>query len=132
MQIKVCYKEVILVFISCFFRIYVNLWYTAIKDIGLFFFVCLLFSLTITGRNEAIIVEVICFEWHFYHLFWGFPSLDFSQLRKMMTALACNFMIAATNAWIGKWNRHAVAPSDKFFYAGAIFLIFVKKMQKMK
>ena len=33
-----------------------NLWYTAIKDI--FFFVCLFFLLTITGRNEAIIVEL--------------------------------------------------------------------------
>ena len=38
---------------SCFFRIYVNLWYTAIKDI--FFSVCLFFLLTITGRNEAIL-----------------------------------------------------------------------------
>ena len=38
---------------------------------GIFFFVCLFFPLTITGRNEAIIVEfkVISFEWHFYHLF---------------------------------------------------------------
>ena len=44
----------------------------------------------------------------------GFPSLDFSQLRKMMPALAINFMIAARNARRGrpKWNRHAVAPSD--------------------
>ena len=30
--------------------------------------------------------------------FWGFPSLDFLQLRKMMPALVFNFMIAATNA----------------------------------
>ena len=39
-----------------FFRIYSNLWYTAIKDI--FFFVCLFFLLTITARNKAIIVEL--------------------------------------------------------------------------
>ena len=39
-----------------FFRIYVNLWYTAIKDI--FFFVWLFFLLTITGKNEAIIAEL--------------------------------------------------------------------------
>ena len=44
----------------------------------------------------------------------------------MMPALAFNFMIAATNARIGKWNRHAVAPSYIFFLTGAIFLIFVK------
>ena len=49
-------KEVILVFFSCFFKIYVNLRDTVIKDI--FFFVCLFFLLTITGRNEAIIVEL--------------------------------------------------------------------------
>ena len=68
--------------------------------------------------------------WHFYHLFWGFPSLDFSQLRKMKPALAFNFMIAAsaTNAWIGKWNRHN---SNNFFYPGAI-LKNCKKIQKMK
>ena len=97
-------------------------WYTAIKDI--FFFVWLFFLFTIsmnsiTGKNEAIIVELkelglFFVEWHFYHLFWGLPSLDFSQLQKMMPALAFNFMIAATNAWRGKWNRHAVA-SDNFF-----------------
>ena len=51
----------------------------------------------------------------------------------MMEALAFNFIIAATNAWGGKWNRHAVAPSDNFCYTDrAIFLIFVKKMQKIK
>ena len=33
-----------------------NLSYTAIKDI--FFFVCLFFLLIMTGRNEAIIVEL--------------------------------------------------------------------------
>ena len=43
-----------------------------------------------------------------------------------MPALAFNFMTAATNAGIGKWNRHAVAPSDNFFHEGAIFNIFVK------
>ena len=36
-------------------------------------------------------------------------------------------MLAATNAWTGEWNRHAVASSDNFFYAGAILEIFVKK-----
>ena len=45
-------EEVILVFFSCFFKIYVNLWYIAIKDIFLFFL------LTITGGNEATIVEL--------------------------------------------------------------------------
>ena len=50
----------------------------------------------------------------------------------MMPALSFNFMIAATNAWLGKLNRHAVAPSDNFFYAGAIFLIFVKKIKNWK
>ena len=49
----------------------------------------------------------------------------------MMPALAFNFMIAATNAKIGKWNRHAVAPSDNFL-RGYHFLNFCKKMQKMK
>ena len=59
--------------------------------------------------------RVICFEWHFYHLFRGLSSLDFSQLRKMMPALAFNFMKAATNACQrGKWNRHAVAPDSLF------------------
>ena len=115
-----------------FFRIYVNLWDTVIKD--LFFIVCLFFLLTITGRNEAIIVELkefFCFEWHFYHLFWGFPSLDLLQLRKIMPALALNFMIAATNTWRGKWNRHAVAPSDNFF-THCHFYDFEKKCKKMK
>ena len=60
-----------------------------------------------------------------------FPSLDFMQITKI-PALTFNFMIAATKAWIGKWNRHAVAPSDNFFYTGAIFLIFVKKCKKWK
>ena len=31
-----------------------------------------------------IFIDIICFEWHFYHLFRGFTSLDFSQLRKMV------------------------------------------------
>ena len=66
------------------------------------------------------IKKVIFFEWHFYHLFRGFPSLDFSQLWKMVPALAFNSIIVATSAWSGKWNRHAVVPSANFFYAGAI------------
>ena len=83
-------------------------------------------------RHHCRIKRVICFEWHFYHLFWGLPSLDFSQLRKLMPALAFNFMIAATNAWRGKWNRHAVAPCDNFFRHVPFFLIFAKKCKKMK
>ena len=87
--------------------------------------------LTITGRNKAIIVEfkelfVLNDTFSFITCSGVFPSLDFSQLRKMMPTLAFSFMIAATTALIGKGNRHAVAPSDNFFYAGAIFLIFVK------
>ena len=54
-------------------------------------------------------------------------SLDFSQLWKMMPALAFNFMIATTNAWRGKWNRHAVAPSDNFLHL-CYFFNFCKKM----
>ena len=112
-----------------FFRIYVNLWYTAIKT----YFFCLfgLFAhyYWYKWSHHCRIKRVICFEWHFYHLLWGFPSLDFSQLRKMMAALAFNFMIAATNAWIGKWNRHAVAPPDNFFYKCAIFKKICKKMK---
>ena len=65
-------------------------------------FLCfLLFLLTTTDRNEAIIVElkVICFDCRLlYQFFRGFLSLDFLQLRKMMSALAFYFMIAATNA----------------------------------
>ena len=71
------------------------------------------------GRNEAIICRirsVICYEWHFCHLPWGFPSFDFFQLRKMMPVLAFNFIIVATNAWRGKWSRHSVAPFDIFLY----------------
>ena len=77
-------EKVILVFFknSFFSGFFVNLWDTVIKVI--FFFVSLFLLLTITGRNEAIINcrirRVICFEWHFYHMFWGFPLLDFSQL----------------------------------------------------
>ena len=49
-------EEVILVGVfPVFSRIYVNLWDTVIK--GIFYFVCLFFFLTITGRNEALIVE---------------------------------------------------------------------------
>ena len=57
-------------------------------------FVCL-FLPTFTGRNEAIIVELK-----------EFPSLDFSQLRKMVPALSLNYIIVATNACRDKWNRH--------------------------
>ena len=32
-----------------------------------------------------------------YQLFWGFPTLDFSQLRKKVPALTFNFIIVATN-----------------------------------
>ena len=63
---------------ACFFR------NTAIK--GIFFSVCWLFLLTITCINEAIIVELklsIVLN-RSYQLFWGFPSLDFSHLRKQV------------------------------------------------
>ena len=63
-------------------RIYVNLCYTAIKDT--FFFVCLFFLLTITGRDEAIIVELKSY------LFWiallspvlGVPIIRFLAIMK--------------------------------------------------
>ena len=45
------------VFSSCFFTMYMILSDTAIEDIDLFFSICLFFLHTITGRNEAIIVE---------------------------------------------------------------------------
>ena len=64
-------------------------------------------------RHYCRIEKVIFFEWHFYHLFRGFPSLDFSQLWKMVPALAFNSIIVAASAWRGKWNRHAVVHSDK-------------------
>ena len=47
----------------------------------------------------------------------------------MMLALAFNFMIAATNACIGKWNRHAVAPSDNFFTHVPFFFNFKRKQK---
>ena len=50
----------------------------------------------------------------------------------MVPALAFNYVIVATSAWRGKWNKNAVAPFDNFFYAGAIFFIFVKKSKKKK
>ena len=70
----------------------------------------------------------------FYHLLTvlGVPIIIFSQLRKMMPALTFNFIIAATNAWRGKWNRHALVPSDNFFTHFAIFFWFVRKCKKMK
>ena len=55
--------------------------------------------------SHCRIKSVTCFKWHFYHLFWGFPSLDFLQLEKMMPAFAFNFIIVATHAWRGKLNR---------------------------
>ena len=88
------FEEVILVFFSSFFQ---DLCEFVIHCNNLrhhfSLFVC---SFCSFGGNEAIIVELrfICFEWHFYHLFWGFLS----QLRKMMPALAFIFMIAAPNA----------------------------------
>ena len=62
----------------------------------------------------------------------GAPIIRFSQLRKIVPALALIPVIIAISAWRGKWNRHAVAPSDNFFYTGAIFLIFIKKCKKWK
>ena len=53
--------------------------------------------------------------------FSRFPSLDFSQLRKMVPALASNFVIVATSAWRGKWNKHAVAPFDNSFTEVSFF-----------
>ena len=50
----------------------------------------------------------------------------------MVPALAFNSIIVATSASRGKWNRHAVAPSDNFFTQVSFFLIFVKKCKKMK
>ena len=50
----------------------------------------------------------------------------------MIPALTFNFMISATNAWLDKWNRHAVALSDIYFYVVAIFLITLKKCKKWK
>ena len=109
-------EEVLLVFFSWFFRIYENLWYTAIKDI--FFFVCLSFLLTITGSNEAIIVELkelFLLNGPFITFSGGVFLLNFAQLRKMVPGLAFNSVIVATSAWWGNWNRHAVAPSDYCF-----------------
>ena len=72
--------------------IYVNLWDTAIKYI-----VCLFFLLTVTGINEAIIVDLKeLFVLNGIHPFRGFPSLDFSQLRKIVPALDFNSIIVAT------------------------------------
>ena len=64
--------------------------------LGLF----VLFCSSITCRNEAIIVELKAFFVLNGTLstFLGFPSLDFSQLQKMVPALAFNFIIVATNA----------------------------------
>ena len=111
-----------------------SLWNTA-KKAYFFLSVLLFFAHYSTGWNEAIIVELkalFVLNGTFITFSGGFPSLDLSQLRKTMPALAFNFLIAATYAWRGKWNRHAVALFDNFFYTGAIFLIFVKKCKKWK
>ena len=39
-------------------------------------------------------------------------------------------MIAAKNAWRGKWNRHAVASDNCFTHVP--FFYFCKKMQKIE
>ena len=57
--------------------------------------------------------------------FLGVPITRLLAITK--NALTFNFIIAATNVWRGKWNKHAVAHSDNFFYTGAIFLFFAKK-----
>ena len=46
-----------------------------------------------------------------------------------MQALAFNLLLAATHAWRGKWNRHAVAPSDNFWPQEPLLLIFAKKIK---
>ena len=57
------------------------------------------------------------------YLFWmtnlspflGVPIITFLTITKNDASSRPNIMIAATNAWRGKWNRHAAAPSDNFF-----------------
>ena len=48
--------------------------------------------------------------------------------RKLIPALAFNFIIAVTNAWRGKWN----GPSIQFFSHRCHFFYLLWKMQKMK
>ena len=78
--------------------IYVNLWDTGIKSI--FFSACLFLLLTITGRNEAIIVELKALFLLNGTLspFLGVPIIRFLAITKMMPALAFIFIIVATNA----------------------------------
>ena len=45
-----------------------------------FFLFFSLLGLLVKMKHHCRIKRVICFEWYFYHLFWRFPSLDFSQL----------------------------------------------------
>ena len=69
----------------------------------LFFSVCLFFLLTITGGNEAIIVELKALG-PLNGTFITSPGgshhyLDFSQLQKMVPALTFISIIIATNAY---------------------------------
>ena len=61
-------------------------------------FLCVFFLLSITGTNEAIIVELkelFVLNGPFYHLFWGFPSLDFSQFYEKW----CQLRARQIRAW---------------------------------
>ena len=46
------------------------------------------------------------------------PIIRFLAITK--NGATFNVIIVVTNDWRGKWNRHAVDPSDNF-YTGAIF-----------
>ena len=74
-----------------------------------------------------------CNKIHIFLLspFPGVPIIAFTQLRKMIPALAFNFIIVATNVWRGKWNRHAGTPSDIFFVQ-VIFCIIKKNAKKIQ
>ena len=50
-----------------------------------------------------------------YSIGYCWPTLDHPMHSHFAVEWFFNFMIAATNNWRGKWNRHAVAPSDNFF-----------------
>ena len=61
----------------------------------------------------------------------GVPIIGFIAITKNgASSRLYSIIVAMLSAWRGKWNKHAVAPFDNFFYAGAIFLIFVKKCRK--
>ena len=69
----------------------------------MFFFVCLFFLLTITGRNEAVIVEfkvlfVLNGTFITFEAFLGVPIIRFLAIMKNGPALAFYFIIVATNA----------------------------------